>query len=75
MAVAKRSDRRWLPLLLLLLPFLCAGIAYAARLQISSPYFTVRFGPPDVSATGDNTVGDTSVLWICLPPEEEMTFL
>lgn len=56
---AKNTDRRWLPLLLLLLPFLCAGIAYAARLQISSPYFTLRFGPPDVFS-GTNGSGDPS---------------
>jgi hypothetical protein len=54
----QRARSKWfLVLLLLLLPFACAATAFAARLSIESPYFTIRFGPPLVEDTGD---GDPS---------------
>lgn len=68
--VAKQNERRGflLPLLILVaLPFLCVLTAYAAGLEISSPYLTIRFGPspsggpvsssPELPSTGGGDPG------------------
>lgn len=59
MSATQNSNRRiWPVALLLLLPFICVGLAFATRLQIDSDYFSLRFGPPSTAfASGGGASG------------------